>query len=60
MTVIELIEMLQDFPQDKRVDFIVWDGQDNWEANLAINEFKQNIDFELVLPDYYIIIKETR
>jgi len=58
MIVRELIEQLKSLPQDKRVDFIVWDGDDNWNAEMVINEFEQCIDFELVLEGDYIIVRK--
>jgi len=58
MQVKDLVKQLLSFPQDKVIDFIVWDEQDNWEANMVMDEFDSCIDFQLSFKNDKLIVAE--
>ena len=58
MTKKELVEMLSEFKDDQVIDFIVVDGDDNYEGELYLNTYNGCVELTLELgEDCFIDIK---
>ncbi len=55
MTVSEMIKGLEQMEGDKELNFLVWDGNDNYEGKLNINEYDSCYDLELALEPRFAI-----
>ena len=52
----DMIATLKKNKHIEGVDFLVWDGDDNWEAkNIELNIYDNNLDFEMILsPNFHV------